>query len=109
MKHYRRGQTPKLYTTCREETHNSDGSLSDGDLANAATSMKVIIETYPDGEIVQALGDATPSATGLYYYTGYTIAASAQTGIYKYAFRAVDGSTKGADAEGYFEVDKEIA
>ena len=107
MKHYRRGQNPKLYTTCMTETHNDDGTVSDNALANAATSMKVIIEDET-GEVVQALADATASATGKYYYDGYTIAANATTGKYHYAFRALDG-TKGADDEGYFIVEEQIA
>jgi len=108
MKHYKRGATPTLYSTCKTETHNSDGSLSDNALANATTSMKVIIESE-DGEVVQALADATASATGLYYYKGYTIAADAQLGKYHYEFRAVDGSSKVASEDGYFIVEKQIA
>ena len=108
MKHYKRGETPKLYTTCRAETHNSDGTLSDGSLANATTSMKVIIEDE-SGEVVQALADATASATGLYYYAGYTIATNATTGKYHYSFRAIDGSAKVVDQDGYFIVEAEIA
>lgn len=108
MKHYKRGETPKLYTTCREETHNEDGSLSDGDLANAASTMKIIIESS-NGEIVQALDTVTASATGLYPYSGYTIATDAITGTYHYSFRATDGSSNAvADQDGYFIVDKEI-
>lgn len=108
MKHYKRGATPKLYTTCRAETHNEDGSLSDGALANAATSMKIIIESCANGEIVQALTTVTASAAGLYPYSGYTIATDAITGKYHYSFRATDLSSKVADKDGYFIVDKEI-
>ena len=108
MEKYKRLETPKLYTTCKTETHNSDGSLSDNALANATTSMKVIIED-PSGEVVQALDDATASATGLYYYAGYTIAADAKTGKYHYEFRATDGSSKVSMEEGYFMVEEQIA
>jgi hypothetical protein len=107
MKVYSRGENPKLYATCREETHNDDGSLSDGSLANVATSMQVII-MGPDKQVVQALDDATCSATGKYYYAGYQIATNALTGDYTYEFVATDGSAQVTKKQGTFNVVEHI-
>ena len=108
MEVYKRGENPKLYTTCREETHNDDGTLSDGDLVAVGTSMQCIIEDN-NGEVVQALDDASTDDTGKYYYSGYNIAADAKLGIYHYEFRATDGSSQVATDEGYFEVKEQIS
>ena len=108
MEKYKRLETPKLYATCKTETHNSDGTLTDDSLVSPTTSMKVIIED-PAGEVVQALDDATESDTGLYYYSGYTIASDAKLGIYHYAFRATDGSSKVSIQDGYFKVEAQIS
>jgi hypothetical protein len=106
MKSYRRLETPKLWGLVKAQTIDSDGNLVDGALTDPATSVEIII-TDPVGKVVQVLAAMSKDSTGKYYYTGYTIAADALTGVYDYEIRAVDGTQKSI-ARGSFEVKEQI-
>jgi len=107
MKQYKRGETPKLYANVKLEVIDDDGNLSDGALVNPFGSIKIIIAD-PKRAIVQVLTTMNHDATGKYSYSGYTIAADAMTGIYKYDVVADDGSGK-VITSGCFEVLEEVA
>jgi len=107
MKTFRRLETPKIWAVIKEETISDDGILTDGDLADPATSTKVIIEDST-GTVVQALDDMTKSVTGKYYYKSYTIPADANTGIWEWDVRGTD-NTAVSVAHGAFMVEEQVA
>ena len=81
--------------------------LTEGDLTDPSSSMKVIIEDKT-GEVVQALADMTKDATGKYSYSGYVITSTANLGVWSYECRATSGTTL-ATARGQFEVKEQAA
>jgi len=107
METYRRLETPKIWAVIKTQTMGDDGTLSDGSLTDPDTSTKIIIEDGT-GTVVQALANMTKSETGKYYYTGYTIAADANCGVYNYEVRATDGSNVSI-GRGSFQVEEQIA
>lgn len=107
MEVYRRLETPLLWAVIMEETIGDDGVLSDGDLADPTTSTQVIIEDST-GTVVQAATDMTKSSTGKYYYQGYTIPSTANTGEWHYEVRANDSGAV-ATAHGSFIVKEQVA
>jgi len=94
MKKYYREETPYLET----KVYNTSGSLV------TPTSVEVIL-LDPNLKVIQATASMTQvaSTTGLYYYAGWTIPATALAGKYKWLAVVTDSSiiTK---AEGEFEV-----
>ena len=107
MNSYRRLETPEFWGLVKLQTIDSDGNLVDGALTDPTTSIEIII-TDPVGKVVQALAAMSKYSTGKYYYTGYTIAADALTGVYDYEIRAADG-TKKSIARGSFRVEEQLA
>jgi len=104
---YRRLETPKIYAVVETESIDSDANLSDGDLTDVATSIKIIIANEA-GAIVQPLDDMDNDSEGKYHYDGYTIAADALTGTYRYEIRATD-TTKVSVVRGKFNVEEQLA
>ena len=107
MKTYRRLETPKIYANVYAESISDTGVLSEGDLTDPSSSMKVIIEDS-SGDVVQALADMAKSSTGKYYYASYTIPATANLGVWSYECRATSGTTV-ATGRGQFEVKEQAA
>jgi len=109
MKQYHQLETPVLYAVVMLQVLEDDGSLSDGALVDAATSIQIIIED-PNGTVVQALTDMSKvdAITGKYVYSGYVIPTNSPIGKFNYEVRAKDG-VKTATARGSFEVIGEIA
>jgi len=107
MKIYRRLESPKIYANVYAETISDAGVLTEGDLSDPSSSMKVIIEDST-GEVVQALADMTKDATGKYSYSGYPITATDNLGVWAYECRATSGTTV-ATARGQFEVKEQAA
>ena len=111
MQKYIRGETPKLWAAINAETFGDDGTITKGALTDPAGSVKCIIWDCVH-EVVQAEADCTKSATGKYYYAGYTIGTTAlvsDTKPYEYEIRAVDGSSRKSVKKGYFLVVEHIA
>jgi len=107
METFRRLETPKIWAVIMTQTIGDDGTLSDGSLTDPDTSTQVIIEDGT-GTVVKALDNMTKSATGKYYYEGYTIATDANAGIYNYEIRATNAS-KVSVAHGSFRVEEQVA
>lgn len=110
LKVYRRLETPKIYANVYEETMSDAGVLELGDLYTLDLSnIKIIIEDST-GEVVQALADMTAASpnTGKYTYSGHTISATANLGIWSYECRA-NASGKVATGRGSFEVKEQAA
>ena len=107
MESFKRLETPKIWAVIKEQTISDDGVISDSSLTDPATSTQVIIEDAK-GSVVQALANMTQDATGKYSYTGYTIAADAEPGIYNYEVRATD-NTVISSAYGSFKVEEQVA
>ncbi len=104
---YHRLETPLIWAVIMTQTIGNDGALTDGSLTDPSTSIQVIIEDST-GAVVQALADMTKSATGKYYYQGYTIGSAANLGIWDYEIRANDGGYM-AVAHGSFKVEQQVA
>jgi len=107
LKVYRRLETPKIYANVYAETISDAGVLTEGDLTDPSSSMKIIIEDRT-GEVVQALADMTKDDTGKYSYSGYVITATDNLGVWSYECRATSGTTV-ATGRGSFEVKEQAA
>lgn len=86
---YHRLETPKLYAVFLTQTLSDAGVLSDGSLADPATSIQAIIEDST-GTVVQALDNMTQDATGKYSYASYTIPNTANLGVWNWEARGTD-------------------
>ena len=95
MKQYFRAATPRL--VC--EVRNLAGALT------AATGVTCTIEDE-NGKMVSATATEAMSTddTGIYYYAGWTVPATALAGKYRWRPICTDGSYVTADAEGEFEI-----
>lgn len=107
MTSYRRLETPKLWVVFQAKTLESSGAWSSGALTDPSTSIQAIIEDST-GTVVQALDDMTKSSTGIYYYAGYTIPNTANTGVWHWEARGTSGSAV-STYYGSFIVEEEVA
>ena len=107
METLRRLESPKIWAVIKTQTLGDDGVLSDGSLTDPTTSVELIIEDSV-GTVTRALVAMTKDSTGKYSYSGYTIPADAETGLWNWEVRSTD-DTGVASGHGSFMVEEQIA
>ena len=107
METLKRLESPKIWAVIKTQTISDDGVISDGSLTDPTTSVELIMEDST-GAVTRALVAMTKDSTGKYSYSGYTIPADAETGLWNWEARATDDTGVASD-HGSFMVEEQIA